>query len=286
MLHFFSASLALHVDASDYVIGGALHQVVDSELQPLAFFSRKLTSSEKSYSAYDQVTSVLHGRSVSWISSLSSPQILYYIPGSDNKLLLMFSLVFLQSPSQVKLTMTVLLETQQTDQELHTLIASELPWNSRRSPLSSFQEPSQRFDHVHLDLIGPLPPSNGYTYCLTMIDRFSKWPEAQPLKDITAETEAFFSSWVSRFGTPAILTTDRGRQFESSLFKALSKLLGVQKCRTTGYHPQANGMIEELHRPLKSAIKCHATERWTEVLPIILLGLRASPKEDIPVYPS
>ncbi|GFS89774.1 hypothetical protein TNCV_969521 [Trichonephila clavipes] len=30
-------------------------------------------------------------------------------------------------------------------------------------------------------------------------------------------------------------------------------------------------MIEELHRPLKSAIKCHATERWTEVLPIILL---------------
>ncbi|GFS90650.1 retrovirus-related Pol polyprotein from transposon 412 [Trichonephila clavipes] len=157
-----------------------------------------------------------------------------------------------------------------------------------RSPLSSFQEPSQRFDHVHLDLIGPLPPSNGYTYCLTMIDRFSKWPEAQPLKDITAETvaEAFFSSWVSRFRTPAILTTDRGRQFESSLFKALSKLLGVQKCRTTGYHPQANGMIEELHRPLKSAIKCNATERWTEVLPIILLGLRASLKEDILCTPA
>ncbi|GFW63017.1 hypothetical protein TNCV_4453651 [Trichonephila clavipes] len=153
-----------------------------------------------------------------------------------------------------------------------------------RSTLSSFQEPSQRFDHVHLDLIGLLPPSNGYTYCLTMIDRFSKWPEAQPLKDITAE--AFFSSWVSRFGTPAILTTDRGRQFESSLFKALSKLLGVQKCRTTGYHPQANGMIEELHRPLKSAIKCHATERWTEVLPIILIGLRASLKEDILCSPA
>ncbi|GFW84199.1 integrase catalytic domain-containing protein [Trichonephila clavipes] len=40
-------------------------------------------------------------------------------------------------------------------------------------------------------------------------------------------------------------------------------------------------MIEELHRPLKSAIKCHATKCWTEVLPIILLGLRASLKEDI-----
>ncbi|GFV24613.1 retrovirus-related Pol polyprotein from transposon 412 [Trichonephila clavipes] len=157
-----------------------------------------------------------------------------------------------------------------------------------RSSLSSFQEPSQRFDHVHLDLIGPLPPSNGYTYRLTIIDRFSKWSEAQPLKDITAETvaEAFFSSWVSRFETPAILTTNRGRQFESSLFKALSKLLGVQKCRTTGYHPQTNGMIEELHRPLKSEIKCHATERWTEVLPIILFGIGASLKEDILCTPA
>ncbi|GFV88968.1 hypothetical protein TNCV_442331 [Trichonephila clavipes] len=57
------------------------------------------------------------------ISSLSSPQILYTFQDLTI-LLLMFSLVFLQSPSQVKLTMTVLLETQQTDQELHTLIAS------------------------------------------------------------------------------------------------------------------------------------------------------------------
>ncbi|GFU30059.1 hypothetical protein TNCV_91081 [Trichonephila clavipes] len=44
-------------------------------------------------------------------------------------------------------------------------------------------------------------------------------------------------------------------------------------------------MIEE-YRPLKSAIKCHATERWTEVLPIILLGLRASLKEDILCTPA
>ncbi|GFT86604.1 hypothetical protein TNCV_5138501 [Trichonephila clavipes] len=382
-----SAPLALHVDASDYAIGGALHQVVGSGLQPLAFFSRKLTSSEKSYSAYDLELLAIYSairhfrymleardftvftdhkpltyafrqksdkcsprqiRQLDFISQFTTN--IVHIPGSDNIAADVLSRVSaITFPSQIDYD--CIAETQQTDQELHTLIASgtslelkkltfpnssteimcdlstgtarpyipkqhrqdvfsamhnlshpgirrsvhlmkqRFVWPSissdiakwerhclacqkskihrhTRSPLSSFQEPSQRFDHVHLDLIGPLPPSNGYTYCLTMIDRFSKWPEAQPLKDITAETvaEAFFSSWVSRFGTPAILTTDRGRQFESSLFKALSKLLGVQKCRTTGYHPQANGMIEELHRPLKSAIKCHATERWTEVL--------------------
>ncbi|GFU01454.1 retrovirus-related Pol polyprotein from transposon 297 [Trichonephila clavipes] len=57
-----SAPLALHVDASDYAIGGALHQVVDSELQPLSFFSRKFTSSEKSYSAYTTMNSLLSTR--------------------------------------------------------------------------------------------------------------------------------------------------------------------------------------------------------------------------------
>ncbi|KAG8192707.1 hypothetical protein JTE90_009730 [Oedothorax gibbosus] len=49
-----SAPLALHVDASDFAIGGALHQVIDGELQPLAFFSRKLSPAEISYSAYDR----------------------------------------------------------------------------------------------------------------------------------------------------------------------------------------------------------------------------------------
>ncbi|GFY27949.1 retrovirus-related Pol polyprotein from transposon opus [Trichonephila clavipes] len=275
-----SAPLALHVDASDYAIGGALHQVVDSELQPLAFFSRKLTSSEKSYSAYDRELLAIYSAIRHFRYMLEARDFTVFtdhkpltyafrqkVTRSDNIAADVLSRVSaITFPSQIDYD--CIAETQQTDQELHTLIASGTSLELKRSPLSSFQEPSQRFDHVHLDLIGPLPPSNGYTYCLTMIDRFSKWPEAQPLKDITAETvaEAFFSSWVSRFGTPAILTTDRGRQFESSLFKALSKLLGVQKCRTTEYHPQANGMIEELHRPLKSAIKCHATERWTEVL--------------------
>ncbi|GFX42035.1 gag-pol polyprotein [Trichonephila clavipes] len=254
-----SAPLALHVDASDHAIGGALHQVVDSELQPLAFFSRKLTSSEKSYSAYDRellaiYSAIRHFRYMlearDFTVFTDHKPLTYAFRQKSDKcsprqirqldfisqfttnivhiqdltiLLLMFSLVFLQSPSQVKLTMTVLLRHNRLIRSF-TLIASGTSLELKK--------------------------------------------EAQPLKDITAETvaEAFFSSWVSRFGTPAILTTDRGRQFESSLFKALSKLLGVQKCRTTGYHPQANGMIEELHRPLKSAIKCHATERWTEVL--------------------
>ncbi|GFX72455.1 retrovirus-related Pol polyprotein from transposon 297 [Trichonephila clavipes] len=57
-----SAPLALHVDASDYAIGGALHQVVDSELQPLAFFSREDLLHLKSLTVPTTVNSLLSTR--------------------------------------------------------------------------------------------------------------------------------------------------------------------------------------------------------------------------------
>jgi len=61
-----------------------------------------------------------------------------------------------------------------------------------------------------MDLIGPLPEVRGYKYCLTIIDRFSRWPEAIPLPNMNAQTvaAAFIDNWVARFGTPALITTD------------------------------------------------------------------------------
>ena len=127
-----------------------------------------------------------------------------------------------------------------------------------------------------------MPPSEGQRYCLPMVDRFSWWPEAVPIPDQEAPTVAcaFFEARFCRFGVPLRVTTDQGRQFESFLFRHLNILTGTTLIRTTAYHPAASGMVERLHRQLKTAIRCHQ-RRWTEALPLVLIGIRSSWKEDL-----
>ena len=140
------------------------------------------------------------------------------------------------------------------------------------TPLSTFTPPDARFNNIHLDIVGPLPTSNGFTYLLTCNDRFTRWPEAIPIAGITAEAvaQAFVSGWIARFGVPSTVTTDRGRQFESALWTQLMRLIGSKRIRTTSYHPSANGFIERLHRQLKAALKSQLNPtQWTDSLPMV-----------------
>ncbi|KFD51219.1 hypothetical protein M513_07819 [Trichuris suis] len=149
-----------------------------------------------------------------------------------------------------------------------------------RAPLQNFNPPDRRFDHVHVDIVGPLPPSRGNTHLLTIVDRFTRWPEAIPLSDTSTLScgRAFIAHWVSRFGAPVRISSDRGAQFTSDLWSAMAQLLGTELHRTTAYHPQANGLVERFHRHLMARL---TGPDWTDELPWVLLGIRTTPKQDL-----
>ena len=152
------------------------------------------------------------------------------------------------------------------------------------SPHGRFSLPAGRFQKIHIDIVGPLPPSNNNCYIFTIVDRFTRWPEAYPMPDMTAATVAriFVSQYVSRFGVPLEITTDRGSQFLSMMLKEVSKLIGYVQIKTTAYNPKANGMVERFHRTMKASLKARAnTVNWSFELPLILLGIRSALKEDL-----
>ncbi|GFR84977.1 Pol polyprotein [Elysia marginata] len=94
--------------------------------------------------------------------------------------------------------------------------------------------------------------------------------------------KALVRHWISRFGVPLDITSDRGSQFTSSLWNEIAHQLGVQLHRTMAYHPQSSGLVERFHRTLKGTLK----ERlqgpdWADELSWVLLGLITAHKEDL-----
>lgn len=158
----------------------------------------------------------------------------------------------------------------------------------QRTPIQQYQPPDRRLSHINIDIVGPFPLYQGQKYCLTIIDRFTRWPEAIPMPDMTAETVArnLIGTWIARYGCPQYITTDQGRQFESHMLNELFKILGVKHIRTTPYHPQANGIIERWHRTLKASILAVGKDAWTDHLPLIMLGLRTAYKQDLKTSPA
>lgn len=79
-----------------------------------------------------------------------------------------------------------------------------------------------------------------------MTDLFSKWVEAFQLVATDSETLAsvLMDEVVCRYGVPHVLHSDQGENLNSQVIVALFKLPGINKTRTTAYHPQANGQVE------------------------------------------
>ena len=138
------------------------------------------------------------------------------------------------------------------------------------------------WQRVMVDFYGPLPLSRrGNKYVLVFVDQFSKWVECIPSPDSTAGIVAriLVEEIICRYGVPWELHSDQGRCFESDLLKHLSHLLGINRTRTTPYHPQSDGQVERFMRYLGSGLaKLTAVDQrnWDEAVPWIAYSYRAT----------
>ena len=142
-------------------------------------------------------------------------------------------------------------------------------------------KPSQPFWQVALDIMGPLPESSGNKNILLIGDQFTKWYEAIPMSNQEASTvaKAFVNVWVSMFGCPANLHSDKGSIFMLNLLKNMCKELGDNRTSTTAYHPQGNAMTERTNRTIEESLAKYVGEHhntWSNYLPLVMMAYRSS----------
>ena len=91
-----------------------------------------------------------------------------------------------------------------------------------------------------MDIIGPQSQTPRLNrYILVISDYFTKWVEAFPMKNMEAPTVAkvLVDEFIGRYSVLDVIHTYQGSNFESIFIKNLCSMLGIEKSRTSPYHP-------------------------------------------------
>ena len=150
-------------------------------------------------------------------------------------------------------------------------------------PTGEVEEPRAPFLVTYFDVTGPyLITPRKYKYLPTFMDHFTKYVEAFPIPDESAEicARVYATQIVTRRGTRFTLITDQGRSFMSSFFKETCRILGIQIVDPSSYHLTSNEMVKLFHRSLHIGLS-HNIDSANTVLdtevPFHIMSYRAIP---------
>ena len=147
-------------------------------------------------------------------------------------------------------------------------------------------------DRIAIDLLSGLPKTKaGNSHILVCCDYLTKWTEAWPVTGESAVicAKTLVKNWFVRYGIPLQLHSDAAKAFTGTLFTELSRLCDMEKTKTSGYHPQGDGLVERANRTiismLRTVVKDHQNQ-WDEHLPFVLAAYRASKHASTGVSPN
>ena len=151
------------------------------------------------------------------------------------------------------------------------------------------------FKDLQIDVVGPMVPSEGHKYLLTVLDRTSRFFTAIPMTAATPPNcaSAFIRGWVSTFGLPAKAMSDSGNVFISKLWQEMHKELGSIIEYSPLYSASSLGGVERAHKDLKNSLKATLLamndthqEKWMAILPWTLLSMRMSFHSELQASPA
>ena len=146
------------------------------------------------------------------------------------------------------------------------------PTSSEGMPLQP-QVMIEPFEKWALDFVGPISPMpRKKKYILVCTNYITRWVEDKSLFRATEKSvvEFIYEEIFTQFGVPREIATDQGTQFTSKLMKELTTKYGIRHCKSSPYHPLANGQVKSPNKVLESiltkTIHLHHKD-WADRLP-------------------
>ncbi|KAI3378353.1 hypothetical protein SNEBB_010066 [Seison nebaliae] len=156
-----------------------------------------------------------------------------------------------------------------------------------KAPIRKWPDVSYPFQRVTIDLLGPLKPSsNGYKYCLTVVDTFTRYVELIPLRNKTAPhvARAMVEKVMLRHSPCTQLVSDFGTEFNNALLTEICNLLGVERSYGVAYHPSSLGIVESRNKIIAKILRTLIEDNpkvWSDALPYVAYAINTSYQEAI-----
>ncbi|CAB3993128.1 Retrovirus-related Pol poly from transposon [Paramuricea clavata] len=253
----------VHTDASQDGLGAVLYQRQAGILRVIAYASRTLTPAEKNYHLHSGKLEFL---ALKWSITEQFRDYLYYSPKFT---------VFTDNNPLTYILMTAKLNAtglrwvgELSDFNFDIKYRPGRSNTDADKPIQSPPMPDRPWEKVKVDFYGPLPSGH---YVLVVIDCYSRFPEVETLKSISAKKVIpKLDSIFARHGIPAQLTSDNGPPFQGHEFNQYMTAMGIKHCTSTPLWPQGNAEAEAFMKPLGKCIR-QTTHYTTKVPPAQLL---------------